>query len=418
MLTDASEGAGREAGLPYRATALLCAIACALAPAYTIRWHLGFYPSTLLEDAIVVCLVVFLVEHFRGGRERLIWRAPFLLPALLFLLAGVIAVLSAPGRIAALGLFRAYLLEPMAFAFVVANVVRTPARALLLVVGLWTGATVVGLANSAVVAAALANRTYDVAQSPPVVVYMTANAVALFVVPLVAVAGSLALHGRGVERIAGGFFSLVGVVVTFLSFSRGGYLALAAVVLGLALSYRRRVLLLGLALLGTGALALVPPIRTRILIETHNVYGNTVASRIDLWTATAHLLQARPLLGAGLAGFPTRIEPYFSHLHTQANFIDPHNIVLNFWVETGFLGLLAIAWVIGAGMVVGWRGWRLPEGWWRPYQLGVLLAMVAVVVHGLVDVPYFKNDLSLEFWTILGIGWAGVAWEARGSNRR
>jgi hypothetical protein len=33
---------------------------------------------------------------------------------------------------------------------------------------------------------------------------------------------------------------------------------------------------------------------------------------------------------------------------------------------------------------------------------------VALVVHGLVDVPYFKNDLSLEFWTLVGLAWAGT----------
>jgi hypothetical protein len=37
---------------------------------------------------------------------------------------------------------------------------------------------------------------------------------------------------------------------------------------------------------------------------------------------------------------------------------------------------------------------------------------VAVVVHGLVDVPYFKNDLSLEFWTLVGLTWAGRQWSA------
>jgi len=35
---------------------------------------------------------------------------------------------------------------------------------------------------------------------------------------------------------------------------------------------------------------------------------------------------------------------------------------------------------------------------------------VAVVVHGMVDLPYFKNDLSLEFWTLLGLAWAGRLW--------
>jgi O-antigen ligase len=99
--------------------------------------------------------------------------------------------------------------------------------------------------------------------------------------------------------------------------------------------------------------------------------------------------------------------PYFTHLHTPASFIYPHNIVLNFWVETGLLGLLSMAWIIGTALAVGWSGWHRAAAGWRPYELGVLLAMVAVVSHGMVDVPYFKNDLSLEFWALIGILWAG-----------
>ena len=49
---------------------------------------------------------------------------------------------------------------------------------------------------------------------------------------------------------------------------------------------------------------------------------------------------------------------------------------------------------------------------WRPYHLGVLLALIAVIVHGLVDVPYFKNDLSLEFWTLVAVTLAGLHWGA------
>jgi len=55
-----------------------------------------------------------------------------------------------------------------------------------------------------------------------------------------------------------------------------------------------------------------------------------------------------------------------------------------------------------------WRGWIIPGVDWRPFQLGVLLALVSIVVHGLVDVPYFKNDLSFEFWVLLAISWAGT----------
>jgi O-antigen ligase len=399
----------------YRMSTALCALTCLAAPTYVIRWHYGFYPTTLLEHVILICLAAYVVEAIRY-RDVQAWRSPYLIPALLLLVAGAISVWSAPGRVAALGLYRAYLVEPIAFAFVVANVVRTPTRALLVVSGLFLGAVSVGLANSAVVLEAIRHHTYQVTETPPVVVYLTANAVALYVVPVAAVAGSLALHARGWARAIGAVAFAASLVIVLLSFSRGGYLAFAVVVVGLALSHRRRLLLLAAAALGGGALALLPPIRQRVLIELHNAYGSTVDSRIELWTAAVKVIRDRPLFGAGLSGFPERSAPYIKHFRTAASFIDPHNIVLNFWVETGLLGLLAIAWIIIAAIVIGIRGWmRLPDAW-RPYQLGVALAMVAVIVHGLVDVPYFKNDLSLEFWALLGVGWAGWVWNPAGRS--
>ena len=383
---------------------------CALAPTYVIRWHIGFYPTTLLENAILITLVIFAVELLRS-RTPLIWRSPFTLPALLFIVAGAIAVLAAPSRTAGLGLYRAYIIEPIAFGLVLTNVLRTPRRAALVAAGLGLGAAVAGLANSYVVLSGLINHTYDVAVTPPVVIYSTANAVALYIVPVTALAISLALYASSpAERLGGAAMVVVGTIVTALSFSRGGYLALAAVVLGAVLLHRRRLLLLGLALVGLAGVAVIPPIRHRILIETQNVYGNTIQSRLDLWTAAVKLIEHRPLFGAGLSGFQQMSAPYYTHFHTFADFIDPHNIVLNFWVETGLLGLIAFTWIMVVGFRTSWLGWREGPAGWRAYHLGVLLALVAVVVHGMVDVPYFKNDLSLLFWTLIGITWAGHHW--------
>ena len=82
-----------------------------------MRWRYGFYPTTLLETVIVVTVAVFAFETWRG-HLALQWRTEFTIPALLFVLAGAISVLVAPSRTAGLGLYRAYIIEPVAFAFV------------------------------------------------------------------------------------------------------------------------------------------------------------------------------------------------------------------------------------------------------------------------------------------------------------
>ena len=383
---------------------------CALAPAYVVRWHYAFYPTTLLEHAIAATLIAFVVETVRA-QAPLTWRSPFVIPVVLFLIAGALSVLAAPSRTAALGLYRAYLIEPIAFAFVLAHAVTSARRALVVLGGLGIAGLWVAVPNVIVVLQALAAHTYDVTQTPPVVIYTTANALALFLGPPLAMAASLALYStdRWV-RTAAIVFVVIGGAGMLLSFSRGGYLGMAAVAIGLALSHRRRwIVLAGEAAIGI-ALLILPPIRHRVLLEFQNVNGTTFfgrAGRIELWKATLQMLRQHIVFGAGLSGFADRIAPFWNANHPE-RFIDPHNIVLNFWVETGLLGLFAFGWIMVVAFRFSWRAWRASEGEWRAIELGLLLALVAFVVHGLVDVPYFKNDLSLEFLALVGTGWAGA----------
>jgi O-antigen ligase len=380
-----------------------------LAPTYVLRWHYGFYPTTLLEHAIAATLVVFAVETWRG-QHRIEWRSPLTYPTLVFLLASAISVVVAPNKVAALGLFKAYMVEPVALALVLFNSVTTARRALVVFSGLAVAGLGLGVPNAVVVLEALRTHTYDVLQTPPVVIYTTANAVALFLGPLIAIAASLFLHGRSRGVRLGCALFLVGAVPSMLlTFSRGGYLAMAAIAVGLALSHRLRVWLLA-GTFGVGVLvALIPPIFTRISVEFQNVGGTTFfgrAGRLELWSATLQMLRQHPILGAGLSGFAERVAPFWNERHPE-RFIDPHNIVLNFWVETGLLGVVAFAWLLVLAVRMAWRGWKDTGPEWRPIFLGILLALVAILIHGLVDVPYFKNDLSLEFWVIAGVLVAG-----------
>jgi putative inorganic carbon (HCO3(-)) transporter len=394
----------------YPVSFVLSILTCALTPAYVLRWHVAFYPSTVLEVAIVATVVAFAIESWRAKAVPL-YVTPFTWPAALFLLAGAISVIAPPDHRAALGIYRAYFIEPIAFFFVLSNVLRTSLQAALVAAGLGLAAIVVGVANSFVVLNALRHHTLDLSQTAPVVIYTNANDVALFLVPLIALAGSLLLFSpHPPTRIGSLLFLLIAVPATLLSFSRGGYLALAAVAVGLAIAHKRRWLLLGVAAVAAVVLILIPPINRRLAIEVDLSNGsNTLVGRSHLWSASIEMLRHHIPFGAGLAGFATAIAPYWNATHPD-RFIYPHNFVLTFWSETGLLGLAAFVWIVVTGFMVGWRGWRSSELAWKPIYLGVFLALVAVIVHGLVDVPYFKNDLALEFWTILALASAGSLW--------
>jgi O-antigen ligase len=396
----------------YPITLALAALTSALTPAYIVRWHIAAYPTTLLEVSIGVTVIAFVYESWRQRRLPDL-RSPFTIAAAVFIVAGAVSVIVAPDRRAALGIYRAYLIEPVAFFFVLSEVVTTSRRAMAVLAGFGLAGVVVSVANSVVIIDALRHHAISAGVTAPVVIYTNANDIPLFLVPLIAIAGSIVLYATDQrDRLVTGAFLAIAVIATLLSLSRGGYLALAAVALALAISHRRRWWLLGAAAAAAVVLILIPPINHRLAVEVDfSNPQNTLVGRFELWRVSLQMLEQHPLLGAGLSGFAQTIAPYWNPTHID-RFIYPHNIVLTFWSETGLLGLGAFAWIVITGFAQGWRGWRKGDAGWRPIELGIAIALVAVVVHGLVDVPYFKNDLSLEFWALMGFAWAGNRWKA------
>jgi O-antigen ligase len=398
----------RELASGYPASTAALALMAALAPAYVVRWRVGPLPTTMLEAAILLTGVVFLVESFRST-GFLVWRSPLTAPAALFVVAGAVAVYAAPSGVAALGIYRAYVLEPVAVAAVIATVVRLPRQAWLLIGGFWLGASVLAVANIGVVAPAALHHRLDIRVPAPVAIYLNPNAVALYLVPLLAVAGAAVLHATTTSvRVAAGAFALVALPASVVTFSRGGWAALGAVLVALALSHRRRWWLLGGLAVVAIAVGAIPYVSHRALLLLHEGAGNTSTDRLHLWRLTLHLLSQRPVVGTGLAGFKPTVTPLWQGDSTWI--VYPHNLALDLWAEMGLFGLLSFAWVVATAAVVSWLGWRRGGAEWRALHLGVLIALLAILVHGAVDNPYFKNDLSVEFWALVALSWAGWRW--------
>jgi O-antigen ligase len=401
---------------PYRLSLSCAALTCALLPWYTVRWHYGPLPTTLLETGILLTIAVFAIESWRH-QQRPEWRTAFTLPALVFILAGAISVVVSPDRRAALGLYRAYIIEPIAFFFIVSFIVRTWTHARWILAGLAASGLAVCIPNAYLVLQAIRHHTLNVAVAPPVAIYQTANAVALFVVPLIAVAAAMAIYSPDVrDRWVSAAFLVIALPATLLSFSRGGYLALVVIGLLLAASHRARAWLVPAIVVLTVAVSRIPPVASRLGHEVNLADpNNSLQERIRLWGATFRMLKDHPVFGSGLSGFKQTIDAYRSGVYSE-ELIYPHNIVLNFWTETGLLGLAAFTWIFSQAARTAWKAWRDGTPAWKPLQLGVLLVLTGVVVHGLVDVPYWKNDLSLEFWVLLGLSWAGHRWAAVGNT--
>ncbi len=192
---------------------------------------------------------------------------------------------------------------------------------------------------------------------------------------------------------------LLGATGLLLSLSRAGWLGLAvamAIYVIAAADAKTKKIVFAAAAAALVIVLIYPNLRWRLILP---LYGEKSAvSRFSLWHTGWKGIKESPLAGLGLTGFSRQWETLNTDpgLKTAThNF--PHNIFLDFWVETGLLGLIAF---VGIAIIYIYRGLKNRN---NIICLGVSLFLIAIIFSGLVDNPYFKNDLAMVFWLILAL---------------
>jgi O-antigen ligase len=377
-------------------------------PLYVLRWHVGPLPTTLLENLILLTIAIYAFSLWRH-REPLPRRTPYDIPILVFLLAGVIGIFVAQDHRAALGVFRAFLLEPIAIFYVGTAVIRSVAEIKPILLAGAVSASAFSLVVVVTFVIVLLGGHLNTSSSPGVL-GINPNAIALYLEPIAAVAlGFLLFADSRTSRwiaLSVLVFVLPSLVCTL---SRGTLLAGAVLAVIAVLSVRDLRLklgLLGAALVGGLGLSQIPFVAAR-LAHQFDPHQGTLALRFAIWRVTLRMLGDHPLFGAGISAYQT----VMAHYRTRNLHPEPyaHNIFLTTWSEVGLLGLAAFS-VIFFGLL--WRAWRSHSSAgdiYLPLLWGIFAAWVVFGVHGLVDSPYWKNDLSLEFWILAGLEVVAIA---------
>lgn len=353
-------------------------------PTYLLRFSLGPLPMTVLEIFVLGVVALWAVQ---GGWRKLPVLRPYAAPIGMLLVASVIAVAVAPDTLAALGVWRAYIAEPLlVFAVLVTTFTRDD----------WCKAGM-ALAASGVAIALLgiAQKFSGLGIPSPwdierrvTSIYDFPNAVGLFLAPIVAMLVVWGVHHFWSDRTVSGVMALLMGSAIVLAKTEAALAAIpAALVITLWLTTARLrtkiIATTAVAAVGIVAFAGLPAVREKILLN--DVSGQ---ARIAMWREATTMLADHPLTGAGLSGFPTALIPYHDPTFFEI-FQYPHNVILNIWSELGLLGVVTLV-VIAA--IVCRHTWQHRND---PMILAAFAALLTMVIHGLVDVPFFKNDLAI-----------------------
>ena len=136
------------------------------------------------------------------------------------------------------------------------------------------------------------------------------------------------------------------------------------------------------------------------IIDSEN--RSSFHSRLMIYNSAKEIIKDNPLFGIGPGTFQKTYLSYaekFDKPYLEWAVPQPHNIFLAFYLQTGLIGF------IGFVLILIWFfKYDYCSNEAMPRFYGIIIAlMIYTLVHGLVDTTYWKNDLSLMFWLIIGM---------------
>ncbi len=379
--------------LAIKRPAWALAVLLFLLPTYQIRFTLLGFPTTLLELFIIIFLAAVAAERPSLAPLKKLGKINW--AAGLFVLAAVIGTIVSPEKTKALGELKSFFIEPLLLFYAMVLIFSEAENLKLSLQSLFISSGLISLFGFVqyFTLSGLPIRFWGTGLEPERItsVFDYPNALALFLGPLFGLFAILIykkyrlFHHEWIEILG----LLLMAAALFLTFSRGAWIAVL-LALGLFLFREHRRVGFGILLIILLGLLTIAPIRNRLVSGLSDASGN---AHWQLVQAGIQKVQLEPLLGNGLYGFRTTLK----QLNFQGEILNyPHNIFLNFWLETGLLGLIALALIISA---TAGRQKKHPT----VQGLGAGIFLLIIILHGLVDVPYFKNDLSILFWFAISL---------------
>lgn len=389
-------------------------------PLYVIRFQIFGISTNILEIAIGFVFIVFLFK-FRDYKSLFkldnYWNRKSLVFGSLLLFASLGVLVSEELR-SSLGIWKAYFILPILLICILSKMKSKYYLSLIRgIIGSGVGVAIITITQVAVMGIDGGFRPtalYALGLDPAVSQGGFANYIAMYLVPIFVLSlsrrnipgelrwfvASVLLIGIISTQSYAGIFALVGVFIVwtltriFISHKNKQELITAPVL--------RRYLIpisifvtIGVSLFGFWQFN-TPKFQS--LLDMDN--RNSITTRVQIWDTSITMIRENPILGIGLADFQkvyseTIPEKYFPPYEWLVP--EPHNLYFAFWLH---LGVAGIVWLI---YVLRYTILKLTEAvksnQWEVYWLS--LSLLSIYIYGILDTPFWKNDLALLFLIIL-----------------
>lgn len=397
---------------PRHATLLLALIL----PSYLIWLKVGPIPTTYLELSVwIVTLGILLNRTSRQNLTNFITNLPrpLIYAAAGFLLAAIISTIISPNLRNSAGILKGWVITPMVAGVVIASTIRSKKD---------TQSIIFALIASGTTMAAYALMTFHPG-SRLVGVYDVPNSLALFISPLLTASiwqlWTAEEKNKTYLLLAASIIMGIALVGTQ---SLGGIVSVIAALLITSAIYstgqqkKRNILTILIFIVVAGAtLWQTGKLQYLLTPLTNPDKVNSISVRLQLWSISLDLIREQPFLGIGLGQFEPsyqiklheRFQNYLpaSGVQPLPEFVfrDPHNWPLSFYLNTGFPGLISFVLL----NIFALKNFFQEKNRALSMYHAVGGALITILLYGLTDTIYWKNDLATLYWLIIFIIFQG-----------
>lgn len=239
----------------------------------------------------------------------------------------------------------------------------------------------------------LRRRMYSTLENP--------NLFGAYLLMIISILTAFTLRERAVKRRTVFAVILLSLLLCLaLTYSRGAWVSLAAIVLGLTLFYDKRFGLL--FLLVPVVLAFYHGQVVERFLSLFSGEDTSVDLRFALWESTMAMIEEHPLLGVGWGAYFLSYPDYNFFIQEEGVLIfHAHNMYLNMLAEVGIPGGMAFLLAFFAQGILCWRNYRHGnDSFTKSMGLGGVLMVMALSVISMGDHVLFSRSVSFCFWSL------------------
>jgi len=368
-------------------------------PLYLIHLNFSFLKTNLLELLIgLVFLVYFFQYNSFNELKKLLKNYSRYVISFSFILWGLLMATILNGNILKeLAIIKSWFFIPVALVLIIADIF--PRKKIINLFFVFYGSAL-GVANLALIYLFLDKVTYDGRLEA---FFNSPNYLAMYLAPAIIIAGVIFSQPKQFlkKKIPSllWIFSLSIILLAFyFTFSYASWLSALIIISWLYLRKKNNGFKKILFLLLLIILLLFSQLNKAkfLALITFNPRSSW-ASRIIIWRSASKLIQNHWLFGIGPGNFQSYYLAYQKFYPPYLEWAVPHpqNFYLTIWLSGGLLALIGFF-----SLFIFWFRDVFPII--KKTDLAVLLIMqssiLLVLIHGLVDTTYFKNDLAIIFW--------------------